>query len=284
MIDASIVYYLENNYTDSQQAELFGTLELLQALEYTDVTYKIKDLIFAQDYEPSTIKDMVYKLIEDTINFIITEHFIFLSSNASLADKNSIVDMILAIQSLEEFFTIKEIIQNEENDNLDKLIEILNTYATITEDRARSIIENVDPIFFRRINKFIREYVDVTNEVSYNDKDKAIIANMQLFIKFMNNVETLGSHLLEAGSSVSVNFESHIPFILTHLKEATIEHAIKDIYSILLITRDGSINPLECFRKYSNQLYTNLNTIKDIDNGILRLSSDFNTYKQALQR
>lgn len=279
--------YIKNTFNDNVQYLIYETFRLLDEFNLGDKESDFIELIMYNEFiDDNTLQDSFINELNININNIIEAHGIILNQHeVSLQEKIYILDVLNQLQYLNDYTEVLSILESD-LDSIEKLSEICSQLSLLRKLDIYRIIENIDNNTLDTLKSFI--YGKVTNtdilNSKYSDKQKNIINNIKLFKQYLDiknlTVQPAGIQMVEMYVRVGMLFENYLEYIndnvidLNNTKTTSL-----NILSILLISLDGSTNPLLLFKQYSNKIIDDMKYITPIYNQLVIYNSEFEKFK-----
>ena len=232
----------------------------------------------AESYAPDTLQDAFLDILNEKIDFILKAHTLVLSDDATIIQKNIILSGLNLLQDLDSYAYILPILESC-LDPIEKLAEVLSQLTTLTATDIITITTAIDDTFIVKLKELIyKKEISINDKVTLSDKQLLIIDKLKAFKSFMDSVPSLGVHMVQDGILVGLPLSVYMRYLDDTLVNKTPTELALHIFSLLLITDEGYINPVLAYRSHSNMFFTEIDSITSVDVQIQKLSQSFDTY------
>ena len=284
MLDPLVSVYMQETFHSELVDELNRSFTLLENFNYPELDIDfIRLLMDAEAKHPETIQDNFIAILHEKLNEALKEHTLVLLPDANLWSKNELLTALYDVQFLVDYSNLYPILASSLEDE-EKLGEVFGQLCLLPPCEVIRLIQSYEPPFLSLLTQFVEAKVTVKNELSHTDNllESKIIANFKQWEKFTTTTDSLGGQLIRAGSAVAQSFFDYIPHIRSLLLPYT-EQTPLTILSVLLLSSDGFINPVLCYRKHSPSLFTELTLITKCDIALCDWLNRFETYKAGIK-
>lgn len=265
-MDNLIVAYIANYFTEDMQYELYKSFNIIEAYEYND-PYSMLINILTVELEDDDKKTIFLGRITFMLNEILENHTIVLTDEATFSETNTIADTLYNIQHLEDYSAIIELLESLETSDI-ILATILADHCGLSATKIMSIIDSYDDEVLVKLKAFI--YAKEESDIEPMDvtaiRSKAIL----FFDKY--GKDNAGYALIEGNVDLGLPFETYITMIGdSSITNSTIDQLAINLLSVILLSKEGSNDPLMTFRNHSELLVGDMKTINAVDSKILSL-------------
>ena len=152
-----------------------------------------------------------------------------------------------------------------------------------------SIVEKIDESFIKNVRLYLdqRDIILERTQTEKNDTQKKIIENYKQFIAFYHSSDKYKQYslfsqaLLEADLPIGRSLEKYKSYYSHFVNYNEFNELVVNLVAFLLLTEEGSTNVPACYRKYSNLIFSELETITKVDAGVMRIMSEYTNYLLA---
>lgn len=244
-------------------------------IEYDEIRFIELISNEANMHKEDLVDKFVY-LVDEMISNIITAHHFTLKNDAALYEK---VEFVSALTSMQDSNMLEEVERLVSSDlpHDEVIAEMLSLYSHLSAESFLSYITEYDKNFVDYVKVMV---ADKSAELSKPANiDKKLIDKFRMFKKFIND-SCLGFKLIESNFPPNLEFDQYFTFVKDNLtiKDIDLNKYIIDLYSVIMLCKDGLDNPISVFRENSALLTDDINIISKLDVGIIKISTDFSTY------
>lgn len=277
-MDELISTYVENTFTEELKHEIYRSFSLFDYFEHQNALSGLIDILNDASYmDSNALKDKFVLELHSQLDYVLQQHNIRVTPEATLEEKNEIISALALIQNLEDYSGIITLLESFESDDL-QLATILSDLCMLDYTRILSLIEYFDPHILQLLKDFI---YSKENEAAGEDKQPlAVVANAKLFFTQYGK-ENIGGNLIDNDVNMGSKFETYLPFVDEDLVVESDEQTAMNILSLLYLSIDGYNAPLLVYRKYSYQLLHDLNRVSKIETLIVKTINLFEEFKKA---
>lgn len=279
-MDKLIIDFITAYFTYDLQVEIYRSFRLLNDYEYNDAFAGFVDIINNESYvSAEDMKDQFIIELNSKLNFILKEHTIELTNEATIFDKNEILVAFLLIQDLEDYTGIISLLESFESKE-EKLSLILSDLTMLDQAKVLELVVSFSDTMLDTLKQFIYEIENNKPEKANGSKFITINNLKQLFSCL--GKDNLGYLLAKSGVIVGERFETYLPYTDKDLVANTDEQTALNILSLIYMSSDGINNPLLLYRKYSFQILQDLNKVSRIEVLVVSMVNKLNEFKKAL--
>ena len=273
-----VIDYIKGKCTPELFDTVFRAIFLINEFEADDPTENIVDLLQTeQDLSHEDLFDQVLASVVKSIDFIIGNHQIRLNPEVSLRQKVDLLNGLYELGKRENYDDIESEL-NTFNDDLIQFATIMTMVSPLEMTEVLTLVEFIDPKFLSVLKKHIE---DVSSEetTEFAKKQKVIFENLAIFqLCFKNNfVDTLIDH----GILVGGDFSLYLSYVGDHLVVDSDEETALNILALLMMSEDGSQNPLEIYREYSEKILHQLQRISKVETLLMHYYGQFIEFRKV---
>lgn len=278
--DRLVEEFIENNYPGEAIRPLLTVLTVLD--EYNLVGYRdelMNIISVLDDRATETIRDQVYLFLISKLDYLLKESGMVVNlDETNYTEMTTILQCLQDIQDLDDYLEINLILESADSP-LKQIIAIINSYSDLTESDLYRIIVSFDP----RMLGMLKSYIDQT--VVLDDEEKAVIDPD--FIKTIRSfkdwcdslgIKPIGIQLMEDYISPLQALDQYIS-LLDGFDEKS-EHLVYEIYSVLIISKEGYSALIPTYRKYSSLLLISNSLPSKIYEQLVQASNAFQLYRE----
>lgn len=235
----------------------------------------LNEILLMEQYSSTQLHDALYGLIQATLDTLLEYHLIELSSEATIRQKNSIIEAIWTLQNLEEPELLLMWL-NSDLDDEEQWGECIQYTSDISVDDAIMLLESDPAPFLKRLKKLLSQQEP---EFLPNNQDEAQLAKFKSFLAFLKDDTCIAKKYLDQGIPFGIEVEDYWPYYtdVVYDRNQTYEMA-RDFYSLCLISCNRSREPLKAFHEDSGFLFEDLILIQQIESQLIQLVQNFETH------
>lgn len=287
-MDILISNYLQDSFTPELKTQLQTAFRLYDSFELQDYESDFIDLLMMQEMSHAEdTHDQFIMIVNEKLDFIINEHRLKLTDEATLYHKVQILEALYAVQHLNDYSNIAIVLESNEDPEI-QLTDILSQLCELKAATIFPLIESFDPSALDLLKQFVygREEATGMPMTSLIELQKKVLENFKLFLVFAEkNLKTqkpLAVHVVESGFMVGQPLERYIPFVKDGLNAVNFDQLSVDVLSIILLTDEGYNNPLITYRQHSHLLLDELTIITRVDSILVHILGLFETYRELV--
>jgi hypothetical protein len=283
-MDDLIAEYINSEFHGEMIDEIIRSFNLLEDFNYPDrdITF-IRLLIDSDKQTPEAIRSLFIGDIYDKINEVLIEHTIKIDIETTLWQRNEFLSALFDLQFLIDYSFLIPVIDSNVSDE-EFLGEFFSQLCQLTASDCFNLITEFDSNFITLLKKYI---IDKTKDAELIEqqqiKQNKILDHYKTFLKFCNNNNLIGQHILEAsipiGRLFSTYFCSFKKELLDILGNNNEDLFILNILSIIYLSNDGYKNPLICYRANSHYFFSDIDIISKMDVKFTSTITKFEAYK-----
>jgi hypothetical protein len=283
-MDPLIEDFIKETFHPDMADTITHSFKLMTDFGLEDHQSEMINLLMSDDLlEPQTLQDQFLQMVLNKLRELEVAHTLVLSPEISLWDRNEILSGLFAIQHLNDYSLIVTALETT-LDPEEKLAEALAHCCALSADRIVSLVEHIDPLTLSRLQEFIHQREVNSGKVitCFTELQKRIIENLRLFKAYCAHEKiehAMGVRMVETGMLMGQPLEHYMPFVSEALEHDNVRQLAIDIFSLLMITDDGSNNPLVAYKKHSGQFFDDLNLISQVDSVMISISGAFESFK-----
>ena len=284
-MDELIASYIENTFHPDLNDTIHRAFALMESFELPDYESEFVDLLMVADTElPQNVQDHFTTILHKKLDEILHAHLIKPLEATHLHEKVGLLTALFNVQHMADYTSIIHTLEAS-YDDIERLSEVLSHCCELTPLAIENIIDEFNPSILDTLKQYVYGIEQDTNTVLTDQAllERKIIQNLRLFKEFVKNdkepVTPLGLFMLESDAMVGQDLELYVPFVDAQLKHTNYPKLAVDVFSLLLLTEKGYLNPLGEFKKCSGWLLDDLTAISKVDPLIVSLSSAFEKFK-----
>lgn len=268
----SIIENFITVWTQELQNNIKKSFNLMGLFDYQNNDYGldfINLISSSENLDNETVGDTFIIVLTTKINELLLKHGLVL--DATLDQKNEILQSIYDFQNLEDYEHVECLLESLESDEY-IISEILAEYCSMDTTTINSLIINLNDGILDMYKQFVKSKKKET--VSYNPLKK----NINNFFKCFGS-ENIGYIMYTNNIELGADFDVYKTCIQEHSYDA-VEDIALNIFSVMILTKEKDY--ISLYRKHSEELIHDLETMDKVETSLLNLISkfnDFNKYK-----
>lgn len=223
--------------------------------------------------------------IHNKLDFIIKAHEVELVSEATLRQKNAILFALYKFIDIADYSRIKVITETQQ-DPAEVFSEIIAHLSVLTEAEVFSLVSNIDPNFIKNVKSYLEQRDIILGKTgeALNVFQNKVIDNYKKFLEFYKSTEKyskyplLSQALLEADLPIGRPLDKYKTYYGQFVNYTEIDELLINLMGFLLLTEEGYANLFACFRKNSNLIFSELDTISRVDTGLMKIMGEYTNY------
>lgn len=254
-------YFIE--FTKEDIKESFKILDLTD-VEYTDAFMAL--LMTQGELGTSEITDLFTKTLNTFLDALLIEHSIVLRSDSTISFKNNIIKSIIDLPYYENVDEIDAIISSQDEPNY-KLSELIDLVSDLTIMDIFTQIESVNPSLFIKLSETINSS-DIKidkNGLAQQDTVIAIVNKLKKIKEFTKYFKAVGFTLVNNNIVLGSSFDKYASYADKHFEFLSLDDIAVEVFVLLTMSEEGFNNPLLTFRKYSTNLFSDLDKVTKVD-------------------
>ena len=261
-----IDYFIETFFIEFIKEDIKESFDILNLMEL-DYTESFMTLLMTEsDLGTSEVSDKFIQTLNGFLNTLLTQHGVVLVKESSINIKNNILRGLIDIPYYENTNEIDDIISSLEEPNF-KFSELIDLVSDLTVMNIFIHIESVNPSLFIKLSDTINSS-DI--KIDENELDKQELINNIIFklkqIKvFTQYSKAVGFTLVNNNMLLGMTFDKYTCYADKQFEFLSLEDIAIEVFVLLTMSEEGFKNPLITFRKYSNNLFSDLDKVTKVD-------------------
>lgn len=279
-MDELIAAYVFNNYSHEMQDSIYKCCTLMDGFHYPDPYTSLLEIVLdSTNTNSELIRDKLLMEFNLKLDFILEQHKIKLTNEATLNEKILVLDGLMLLLDLESYEAVIATLESFEPDEV-KLCTILADICSVDISVILGIIEHFDTNILATLKEFVYEKERAKTKIQEPSTSKQHIDILKILFKLCEG-EVLAHSYIEAGFTIGLNIDSYIEFWDTDLTTIEDNQLANDMLSIIYLSKDGILNPIETYRLKLAKLINDINKISKIEVLILNMVGRVSEQLQA---
>lgn len=278
-MDILVSEYVNQTFTEEYKQDILTSFDLFEKFNYLDYEESLIDVINNQSYlTGADLKDSFVLELNKKLDYVINQHEIYLTDEATVEDKIEIMSALYCFQNLEDYTGVIRMLESFESD-YEILSVIISDICMLTSTRMMTILDRFSPSLLINMKLYITN-LEATEENNDERADSKILINLKKYFKFLEQ-SCLAEYFIRDGIQIGQRFYSYISYCENSIVSSYDETTAKNFLSIILMSSDGYNNPLMVYRKYGYRILQDLNRVSSVETHVIRLLNNFNERKKA---
>lgn len=280
-MDDVLELFIDLNYTQELGYELLRSFQIFDHFNYKDPYEELVSLVMSSDNKDKTeVADIIIFKIREAQDYLFRAHCLTISSDSSIEHRNELLLALALFMQLEDYDPILTVLYSDGED-IEKFSSIVTDICMLSEEQIYRLVEDIDPIIFETMKKFIDSRAVGDEEFTMNKPNASSIASVKAFKECISE-DALGVKMLESGAFAGAPFSSYLPFIKKDiLIESNLQKSANNLVSLLLLSHNGNNAPIITYKKHIDQLTDNLAFVQQLEPLILKTLTDLDNYTRA---
>lgn len=280
------IYYINNTFSLEQQKNIYSAFSILEAFGRKFYEDQLIDLIQREsDITSDTKHDMFINILEEEVEKIIEEHFIFLNKDIpiTLREMTEVANFLYIVQNLEDYSQVSYRLHAEDTPR-NIVIDLMEYLTLLDKPRLMEIISHVEDYFINSLKEFIKD----KEESSTEKVDTKHLKFIRYFFEFIEKSDCIGLRFFNGNGFISVTLQQFFDLISDNISayiDKTIltnrAQAALDCLSILIICSDSYELPLLKFKQNTALFTQNLENITKLEASMASMLNDFNMFLEV---
>lgn len=270
--------FIEGVFSDEYIANINRSFSLFEAFEHQNAYMGMVDIILDESVDnlENRADKFTLELIKQ-LDYVINEHLIKLTEEATVYDKIVVLDALYRLQHLEDY-TVIETILSTDDDDIDKLSLILEQICEYDQSYLLTLIESVQTQSMTLLNEYIKSK---QNEESIIKPNKYIIDRFKLLVQAYGT-EHIGYDLAIAGMGVGYPIDIYLPFVedLLYIKD-DLEQTGLNILSIFYISDIEDNNIITTYRSLSDKILKSVDLSGRVEGVLIKLINRVDEFRKT---
>lgn len=275
-----IEFFIENFISEENKDSIKNSFSILEELGVEDYTERFITLMMMEgDIESAQLVDSFKNTINSLINDLLIQHGVELMDSVTLDFKNKVLEGLVFLPDYEDKEGIFRILETDQ-DEIEKFTELLTQITPIPFMELFTSIESINPDIFTKLNNVLKvSNVKISNEdLTKQFNDNKIIDKLKLIKSFIQYDNAIGFTLVNNGTVLGSIFTQYTDYAVKQFELLSPENVAKEVFVLLTLADEGLDKPLITFRKFSQNLFTDLDRITKVDIQLNKLIMAFDKF------
>lgn len=277
-MDDLINIFVETNFTPEGAEDFYQALGLLRLYNYLDPFVLIDDVLMTESFKDTgEIKDTITLLVKQGQAYILDQHGIVLTDDATLAFNNTVLKTLYQLQKLEDPVPVLRILECSEPDDI-KYAQIMEMFTNINYMTFLQVIDSIRPVFIKNLGMYLYAEEEAKGEAL---REMPLIRDTLRLYKEVFGINPAVRVILDCGTVYGEEFELYLP-LYNELREVLTDEKVlvETLFFMLLFSSDGVHDPMGVFNKYADHLVSDLTIANRLGRTIGELSNKMTRFKE----
>lgn len=263
LIDSFISDMFTNEYIDN----IRKSFSLFEAFEHQNAYSGMIDAITDEGIESRENRaDRFSAALTQELDYVVGQHLIALTPEATIADKILILDALYRVQHLENYVAYESILSTED-DTIDKMAAILEELTTVDQGYFLTILQSVDDRAIKLLSDFVNHKTVIKNEPI-----KPEILNRVKLVTEVLGKETLGAIMIDGGMKPGYPIELYLPYVENDIvDEVEDSKTVLNILSVLYMADIDETNILNLYREVGERIFKSVQMVGRMESQVLTI-------------
>ena len=279
-MDELIGTFIRAHFSQELVEEIYRSFGVFGLFNYGEGFEAFDGMLNMEEMDDaSVLTDAFIDLLHKQLDYLLEHHTLKLNDSATIEQKNEILRGLYTLQYLLDYQPILRILESDA-DVEEKVCRILDELTEYDESLIMNLIESYRSSFIDNLKAFVYglEVDKEQNATPIGAVGKHLRIYNQLF-----GQNAFVQTMVEAELLPAQEFKDYLPFLKDELVDPnSVEETTLRIYWLLLMSCDGTTNPLVVFREHSQELLTNVDRITQVEQRLLSFIGRFEELKKAV--
>lgn len=277
-MDDLINLFVDSNYTQEAQEDIYIAFGLFQTFNYLDPFPIIQDMLMTSNYHESVdMTDTLTSLVTQGQAYILDQHGVVLNEETTLSFNNIVLKVLFQLQRLETPDPVLRILESMEHKSI-QFCDIMEMYSDVPMTTFMQMLKEVRPTFFKNLAAFL--YSEEADTKKAVEEIPAISASIRLF-KDVYGVNPAVRVILDAGTVMGEDFSVYLP-LYDDLRQIVQDEGVlvECLLFLLLYSGNGVVNPMGVFSEHADYLISDLATANRLGKTIGEMYNKMQRHKE----
>lgn len=252
-----ILSFIEDNTSEERNNLIIKALSLIEDMSDDIIYSDIENIVLTDTLTTTDVKlDTINNYITESLVTILDQHFIYLTDTAVLSELNALVEGIILLQNLEDYYSPQAIVYGSD-DPIEVLCELTSSLTGVDKFKLFPSIDSVGDKFLDTYRTFIDE------KITEEPKTLRDVSTIKNFIS-LYGTKNISFILLKSGIPLGEPLDFYIPFIDESVED-TLEEIAINILGLILLSTTELDSILDIYNDNSDTLIGNLDVITKVE-------------------
>jgi len=259
-------YFIDTYFIEDNKKIILESFDILEDLEVGYDNTFISIMMTESEIDNVQLVDSFKLTLENMITDALKQHGIVVTEEADLDFKNKIMHAIINLPFYDGKEDINAVLDSPEEPNY-KFADMIDHVCDLPLMTIYTKIESVNPDIFKRVSElFNKSLIKIDeDELIKQELSNKIIAKLKNIKTFTKYDKALGYTLVNNSIVLGSDFSQYTTYADKHFEYLNIDEIAIEVFVLLTMSNEGFEKPLITFRKYSQNLFSDLDKITKID-------------------
>lgn len=279
-MDELLGTFIRTNFTEELVEEIYKSFGIFGLFNHGDGFEAFDGLLNMEEVDDaSALSDTFIDILNKQLDYLLEHHTLKLSDEATIEHKNEVLRGLYMLQYLVDYNPITLTLESECSNEV-KICRILEDLTSYDESFIMSILEGYRDSFVQHLKEFV---YSKEAEAGSDDSPVATVGKHLKVYHALFGVDEFSQAMVDAKLLPAQSFKDYLPFLSEELVvQGSVEDTAKRIYWLLLMSSDGTENPLMVFREHSLDILSNVDVVTKVEQRLLSFIGRFEELKKVL--
>lgn len=281
-MDDLLSSFIETQYTEETKGLIINSFAVFDSFDVNIPYTQLNDIAIRHGNDDSTnLATEFIECVRTNLIEICKAHGIVLVDDISLSKALEVCTGICILQRLENYESLARKLEGTKPDD-EIVCEIFEKVTNLTFIELMDCVEHLEEGFMNALREFVRSKEEETESF----QEEMMVFKMETLKAFKGKFgdDAIGLKMIRTGTKPGFEFRSYFNLVKDHIVAIKDKESLaKNILSLILMSSDGSSNPITFFRQIAPEFCSDLTTINEIEKELLRLSSELESYRRAYE-
>lgn len=255
-MDDILDIYIQNTYTDLAQDDIYQTFGLFKAFGVLTPFSQLQELLMMQSFkEPDTLMDSFTGIIVRWQDFILDQHGLTVTDEATLAFRTILMRALFMLQRLADPVPVLRVLESDLSKE-EKYCRILSMYTNVPEVAFHQVLDEVRDVALRLLGDLL--YMQTDNEPAVSPVSTHL-AKMIRAYKEVFGINPAVRIVLDSNIVAGDEFRAYVPLFTELRSQIDDERMLVELlFFFLIYSSDGCNDPMKVYGEYSEELVGDL--------------------------
>lgn len=274
--------FIKDSFVDSKADLLLEAFQIFLEAQLESYQDDFNDLLMQEgNLDRMDLTSRFEQMVMDILFAMIKDHGVTLDNDTPLWMVNQVCSGLIAIQYYLDTEQILRVIESD-SDSEEKLAQIIAFVNNIDDQAILPYLHDVNPSLLDKIEElFSARVFESPADLEKEAKMFKLLRRVKDILRFLGSSEFRGAQLLQVGVLAGNEFAQYMRYFQYDIDTRPIEDAAKELFVVLAMSSDGSVNPLEVYAAQSDFLFHDLDKITRVRSQLSKLILEFDRYMLA---
>ena len=280
-MDELIGTFIRAHFTEELVQEIYKSFGVFGLFNYGDAFEAFDGILNTEESDDSgMLTDLFMVTLHKQLDFLLEQHTLKLNEDATLEHKNEILRGLYMIQDLTDYTPISLVLESDASIE-EKVCRVIEDVTMYDETLVASLLESYRLSFIENLKTFVYQKEAEKQDGSSNTILATINKNLKVYQKLFGMSEFVRV-MLESEILPAQSFKDYLALVKDEVVTGNLEETALRVFWILLLSSDGTENPLVAFREYSQDILDSVDKVTKVDQMLLSYIGKFQELKKAM--